>query len=30
MSFATFASLRTLADFGSVQSLFKEFQPEFT
>jgi len=30
MSFATFASLRTLADFGSVKSLLKEFRPEFT
>lgn len=30
MAFATFASLRTLADFGSVQSVLKEFQPEFT
>jgi 8-oxo-dGTP pyrophosphatase MutT (NUDIX family) len=30
MAFATFASLRTLADFGSVKSVLKEFQPEFT
>jgi hypothetical protein len=30
MAFATFASLRTLADFGSVQSLLKEFKPDFT
>jgi 8-oxo-dGTP pyrophosphatase MutT (NUDIX family) len=28
MFFTTFASLRTLADFGSVQSVLKEFQPE--
>jgi 8-oxo-dGTP pyrophosphatase MutT (NUDIX family) len=28
MAFATFASLRTLADFGSVQSVLKEFQKE--
>jgi 8-oxo-dGTP pyrophosphatase MutT (NUDIX family) len=30
MPFATFASLRTLANFGSVQSVLKEFEPEFT
>lgn len=30
MAFATFASLRTLADFGTVQSVLKEFQPELT
>jgi len=30
MAFPTFASLRTLADFGSVQSVLKEFQPECT
>ena len=30
MSFATFASLRTLADFGSLQSLLKEFTVDFT
>ena len=30
MAFATFASLRTLADFGNVQSLLKEFRAEFT
>ena len=30
MAFATFASLRTLADFGSVQSVLKEFTLNFT
>jgi len=30
MAFATFASLRTLADFGSVQSVRKEFSANFT
>jgi len=30
MAFATFTSLRTLADFGSVKSLLKEFRPELT
>jgi hypothetical protein len=30
MAFATFTSLRTLADFGSVKSVLKEFQPELT
>ncbi len=28
MAFSTFASLRTLADFGSVKNLLKEYQPE--
>jgi len=28
MAFATFASLRTLADFGNVESVLKEFQRE--
>ena len=30
MAFPTFASLRTLADFGSVNSLLTEFQPKLT